>query len=107
MAALSRRCRGAFPFCATAPLVAGQRTLVFSSLAWLVPPPLSLSSTLPLEPGSFIMDFGAWANFLIAISAFVPAEQQVELGLKPYLSCLTSPDTDMQTGSADPTSNIA
>ncbi|MET3649221.1 hypothetical protein [Phyllobacterium ifriqiyense] len=62
-------------------LMAGQRTLVFVSLAWFVPLLLSLSSTLSLEPGAFIMDPGAWAKFLIAISAFVLAEQQVELGL--------------------------
>lgn len=63
-------------------LMAGQRTLVFVSLVWFVPLLLSLSSTLSLEPGSFIMDLGAWAKFLIAISAFVLAKQQVELGLK-------------------------
>lgn len=61
-------------------LMAGQRTRVFVSPARLGP--LSLSSTLSPEARSFIMDPGAWAKFLIALSTFVLAEQQVELGLR-------------------------
>src|SRR5271154_4248891 len=65
-------------------LLAGRRAAIFVALAWGVPLILSLISGRAFGPADthpFLLDFGAWARFLIAIGLFVLAEQQVEYGL--------------------------
>ena len=65
-------------------LWAGRRAAMFVALAWGVPFLLSLvhGDAFTLTGGrSFLLDFGAWARFFIAIALFVLAEQQVEYGL--------------------------
>lgn len=65
-------------------LQSGRRALIFVAAAWLVPLLLTLPSTLGDAPTlmNFLTDPGAWAKFLVAIAAFVLAEQQVEAGLR-------------------------
>ncbi|TBY08159.1 hypothetical protein [Rhizobium laguerreae] len=58
-------------------LRAGRRALIFAAIAWLVP--LVLSSSNPV---AYLGDPGTWAKFLIAVAAFILAEQQVEAGLR-------------------------
>jgi hypothetical protein len=65
-------------------LLAGRRAAVFIALAWGVPLLLSLigGDAFTLTGGRpFLLDFGAWARFFIAVGLFVLAEQQVEYGL--------------------------
>ncbi|MBW9117614.1 hypothetical protein JNB88_28735 [Rhizobium cauense] len=57
----------------------GKRALLFVGLAWGVP---LILSGLSRGYGSFLSDPGAWAKFLVAVGAFVLAEQQVERGLR-------------------------
>ncbi|WP_052182582.1 hypothetical protein [Rhizobium sp. YS-1r] len=61
-------------------LRAGPRALIFTALAWLVPLVLSIT-----DPRSYLADPGVWAKFLIAVGAFLLAEQQVECGLRMKL----------------------
>lgn len=65
-------------------LKTGRRALLFVGLAWFVPLLLGLPrSFLAADtPGSFLGDLGVWARFVVAIGAFVLAEQQVERGLR-------------------------
>ena len=72
-------------------LLAGRRAAMFVALAWGVPFLLSLihGDAFTLTGGrSFLLDFGAWARFFIAIALFVLAEQQVEYGLHGKLGQL-------------------
>lgn len=64
-------------------LQSGRRALLFVGLAWFVPLLLGLPrSFLGADtPGSYLGDLGVWGRFVIGISAFVLAEQQVERGL--------------------------
>ena len=65
-------------------LLASRRAAMFVALAWGVPLLLSLPGgrAFAMADGrSFLLDFGAWARFFIAIGLFVLAEQQVEYGL--------------------------
>ena len=72
-------------------LLAGRRAAMFVALAWGVPFLLSLihgdAFTLP-GGRAYVLDFGAWARFFIAIALFVLAEQQVEYGLHGKLGQL-------------------
>ena len=66
-------------------LLAGRRAAIFVALAWGVPLVLSLIAGRAFGPSAmhpFLLDFGAWARFFIAIGLFVLAEQQVEYGLQ-------------------------
>lgn len=65
-------------------LKTGRRALLFVGLAWFVPLLLGLPrSFLAADtPGSYLGDLGVWARFVVAIGAFVLAEQQVERGLR-------------------------
>lgn len=58
--------------------------MLFVGLAWCVPLLLGLPrSFLAADtPGSYLGDLGVWARFVVAIGAFVLAEQQVERGLR-------------------------
>ena len=72
-------------------LLAGRRAAMFVALAWGVPFLLSLihGDAFTLTGGRpFVLDFGAWARFFIAIALFVLAEQQVEYGLHGKLGQL-------------------
>ena len=57
-------------------LLVVRRALVFTALAWLVPLVLSGANYR-----MFLSDPGTWARFLVAVGAFVLAEQHVERGL--------------------------
>ena len=72
-------------------LLAGRRAAMFVALAWGVPFLLSLIEgrafgTMAERP--YLLDFGAWARFFIAVGLFLLAEQQVEYGLKGKLGQL-------------------
>ena len=72
-------------------LLAGRRAAMFVALAWGVPFLLSLihGDAFTLTGGrAYVLDFGAWARFFIAIALFVLAEQQVEYGLNGKLGQL-------------------
>src|SRR5271167_3824450 len=72
-------------------LLASRRAAMFVALAWGVPLVLSLISGRAFGPADthpFLLDFGAWARFFIAIGLFVLAEQQVEYGLHGKLGQL-------------------
>ena len=72
-------------------LLAGRRAAIFVALAWGVPFVLSLIAGRAFGPAAthpFLLDFGAWARFFIAIGLFVLAEQQVEYGLHGKLGQL-------------------
>jgi hypothetical protein len=72
-------------------LLAGRRAAIFVALAWGVPLVLSLIAGRAFGPSAmhpFLLDFGAWARFFIAIGLFVLAEQQVEYGLQGKLGQL-------------------
>ncbi len=72
-------------------LLAGRRAAMFVALAWGVPFLLSLISgdAFTLTGGRpYLLDFGAWARFFVAIALFVLAEQQVEYGLNGKLGQL-------------------
>ena len=72
-------------------LLAGRRAAIFVALAWGVPFVLSLVAGRAFGPAAthpFLLDFGAWARFFIAVGLFVLAEQQVEYGLQGKLGQL-------------------
>ena len=72
-------------------LLAGRRAAIFVVLAWGVPFVLSLIAGRAFGPSAahpFLLDFGAWARFFIAVGLFVLAEQQVEYGLNGKLGQL-------------------
>jgi hypothetical protein len=72
-------------------LLAGRRAAMFVALAWGVPFILSLIAGRAFGPADthpFLLDFGAWARFFIAVGLFVLAEQQVEYGLQGKLGQL-------------------
>ena len=72
-------------------LLAGRRAVMFVALAWGVPLVLSLIAGRAFGPADahpFLLDFGAWARFFIAIGLFILAEQQVEYGLHGKLGQL-------------------
>jgi hypothetical protein len=68
-------------------LQSGKRALLFVAIAWGVPLLLGLPGSLGLDhrQGDYLADPGVWAKFLLAIAAFVLAEQQVEQGLRKKL----------------------
>ncbi|KQV66318.1 hypothetical protein ASC90_14150 [Rhizobium sp. Root1220] len=65
----------------------GRRALLFVGIAWFVPLLLTIPSLFSAAPTvtTYLSDPGAWAKFMIAIGAFVLAEQQVERGLRHKL----------------------
>ena len=72
-------------------LLAGRRAALFVALAWGVPFLLSLveGSAFALADGrAYLVDFGAWARFFIAIGLFMLSEQQIEYGLNGKLGQL-------------------
>ena len=72
-------------------LLAGRRAALFVALAWGVPFILSFIAGRAFGPADahpFLLDFGAWARFFIAVGLFVLAEQQVEYGLQGKLGQL-------------------
>src|SRR5271155_5508707 len=72
-------------------LLAGRRAAIFVALAWgvpLIPSLISGRAFGPADTHPFLLDFGAWARFLIAIGLFVLAEQQVGYGLNGKLGQL-------------------
>ena len=72
-------------------LLAGRRAALFVALAWGVPFLLSLAegSAFALADGrAYLVDFGAWARFFIAIGLFMLSEQQIEYGLNGKLGQL-------------------
>jgi hypothetical protein len=65
-------------------LLAGRRAALFVGLAWGVPLVLSLLAGRAFGPAAerpYLLDFGAWARYFIAVGLFVLAEEQVEYGL--------------------------
>ena len=69
-------------------LLAGRRAALFVALAWGVPFLLSLvaGGAFALVDGRpYLLDFGAWARFFIAIGLFMLSEQQIEYGLNGKL----------------------
>ncbi len=89
-------------------LLAGRRAALFVALAWGVPFLLSLveGSAFTLADGrAYLVDFGAWARFFIAIGLFVLSEQQIEYGLNGKLGQLVrapilAPDSFAEAASA-------
>lgn len=72
-------------------LLAGRRAALFVALAWGVPFLLSLVAgrAFALADGrAYLVDFGAWARFFIAIGLFMLSEQQIEYGLNGKLGRL-------------------
>ena len=72
-------------------LLAGRRAALFVALAWGVPFLLSLVAgrAFALADGrAYLVDFGAWARFFIAIGLFMLSEQQIEYGLNGKLGQL-------------------
>ena len=72
-------------------LLAGRRAALFVALAWGVPFLLSLGAgrAFWLADGrAYLVDFGAWARFFIAIGLFMLSEQQIEYGLNGKLGQL-------------------
>ncbi len=72
-------------------LLAGRRAALFVALAWGVPFLLSLVAgrAFTLADGrAYLVDFGAWARFFIAIGLFMLSEQQIEYGLNGKLGQL-------------------
>ena len=72
-------------------LLAGRRAALFVALAWGVPFLLSLVAgrAFSLADGRpYLLDFGAWARFFIAIGLFMLSEQQIEYGLNGKLGQL-------------------
>ena len=72
-------------------LLAGRRAAIFVALAWGVPFILSLIAGRAFGPAAshpYLIDFGAWARFFIAVGLFLLAEQQVEYGLQGKLGQL-------------------
>ena len=72
-------------------LLAGRRAALFVALAWGVPFLLSLVAgrAFSLADGrAYLVDFGAWARFFIAIGLFMLSEQQIEYGLNGKLGQL-------------------
>ena len=64
---------------------AGRRAAIFVGLAWGVPLLLSLIEGHALgtrDEGPFLLDFGAWARFFIAVGLFLLSETEVEEGLR-------------------------
>lgn len=68
-------------------LKSGRRALLFIGFAWFVPLLLGLPRSFLAADvaGSYLGDLGVWARFVVAIGAFVLAEQQVERGLRVKL----------------------
>lgn len=68
-------------------LRAAPRAALFVFLAWGIPLLLGLPRSFSLEPGegAYLADLSVWAKFVVAIGAFVLAEQQVEQGLRAQL----------------------
>ena len=89
-------------------LLAGRRAALFVALAWGVPFLLSLVAgrAFALADGrAYLVDFGAWARFFIAIGLFMLSEQQIEYGLNGKLGQLVrapiiAPDCFAAAGSA-------
>ncbi len=74
-------------------LRSGRRALVFVGLAWGVPLLLGLPRSLSLDTSNgltYLTDVSVWAKFVVAIGAFVLAEQQVEERLREKLHQLVS-----------------
>ncbi|MGO4441056.1 hypothetical protein [Rhizobium sp. RAF56] len=74
-------------------LRSGRRALVFVGLAWGVPLLLGLPRSLSLDTSNgltYLTDVSVWARFVVAIGAFVLAEQQVEERLREKLHQLVS-----------------
>ncbi len=66
-------------------LLAPRRAVIFVALAWGVPFLLSLAggrAFSPVDENPYLLDFGAWARFFIAVGLMILAEQQVEDGLR-------------------------
>jgi hypothetical protein len=69
-------------------LHAGRRAAIFVALAWGAPFVLSLVAGHAFglrTEHPFLLDFGAWARFFVAVGLFVLAEAQVEYGLNGKL----------------------
>lgn len=68
-------------------LKAERRALLFVGLAWGIPFLLSLAEgTLISGAGKpYLLDFGVWARFFVAVGAFILAERQVEPQLRVTL----------------------
>lgn len=69
-------------------LSVGRRAVIFIALAWAVPLLLGLPQSLLLEASSgitYLVDPTVWARFLLAIGAFMLAEQQIEVQLREKL----------------------
>lgn len=69
-------------------LMIGRRSAIFIALAWGGPFILGLPQSLSLKSVTglpYLLDVGAWAKFVVAIGAFMLAEQQIELRLRETL----------------------
>jgi hypothetical protein len=64
---------------------AGRRAAIFVTIAWGVPLLLSLIEGHAFgrkAEGPFLLDFGAWARFFVAVGLFLLSETEVENGLR-------------------------
>ena len=69
-------------------LQVGRRAFVFVAIAWGVPLLLSLlegHAIGPRESGSYLLDPGVWARFVVGIGLFVLSERAVEESLRSKL----------------------
>lgn len=69
-------------------LMSGRRAILFIGLAWGVPLVLGLPGSLSFDTSNgltYVADISVWARFVIAIGAFILAEQQVEMKLQETL----------------------
>jgi hypothetical protein len=70
-------------------LAAGRRAVLFAAIAWL---PLALLSLIggtalgDFEQRPFLLDFGAYARFILAVAIFVPMEPMAERRLRRLTS---------------------
>jgi hypothetical protein len=74
-------------------LKSGQRAVIFVGLAWGVPFLLGLPRSLSFDTSggiTYLADVSVWARFVVAVGAFVLAEQQVEQRLRDKLRQMIS-----------------
>lgn len=74
-------------------LMSGRRAVIFIGVAWGVPLLLGLPRSLSFDMSNgltYLADVSVWARFVIAIGAFVLAEQQVEQRLQEKLRHVVS-----------------
>ena len=71
---------------------AGRRAAIFVTIAWGIPLLLSLiegHAFGPKDERPYLLDFGSWARFFIAVGLFLLSETAVEDGLRTKIRQFT------------------